>query len=267
MGGGWRQVCIVCCILTLSQSHVLLQLTQISIYSWFEERLELQSISDDVISKSVPPHVNIFYCFGGIVLTSFIIQVVTGLGLTLYYSPTTISAFTSVEYIVTKVHFGSLLRSLHRWSSSLMLLSLILHIFRVYLTGGLKKPRELIWVSGVLLSFLTLSFGVTGYSLPWDQISYWASKIVTAVPESIEELISGIGTQIVRTLRGSSSLGSSTLSRFYSFPTFLLSSTPLNLAYSTKKVNRSPIGVILTSTPKGTCGRRNNDLLNDRPRT
>ena len=99
--------------------------------------------------------------------------------------PTTISAFTSVEYIVRKVHFGSLLRSLHRWSSSLMLLSLILHLFRVYLTGGLKKPRELIWVSGVLLSFLTLSLGVTGYSLPWYQISYWASKIVTAVPSTL----------------------------------------------------------------------------------
>ena len=142
-----------------------------SIYNWLEERVELQSLSDDIISKSIPPHVNIFYCFGGIVLTTFILQVVTGLGLTLYYSPTSLTAYNSIEYLITKVHFGSFIRSLHRWSSSIMLLSLILHTFRVYLTGGLKKPREMIWLSGILLSFTALSFGVTGYSLPWDQIA------------------------------------------------------------------------------------------------
>ena len=135
-------------------------------YQWLEERLELQSLSDDIISKSVPPHVNIFYCFGGIVLTSFLLQVLTGLSLTLYYSPTSITAYPSIEYLITRVHLGSYLRSVHRWSSSLMILSIILHIFRVYLTGGLKKPRELIWITGILLSAISLSFGVTGYSLP-----------------------------------------------------------------------------------------------------
>ena len=195
---------------------------QMSIYNWLEERVELQSLSDDIISKSIPPHVNIFYCFGGIVLTTFILQVVTGLGLTLYYSPTSLTAYNSIEYLITKVHFGSFIRSLHRWSSSIMLLSLILHTFRVYLTGGLKKPLEMIWLSGILLSFTALSFGVTGYSLPWDQIAYWACKIVTAVPESLDDILPKLGTTMVSTLRGNASLGSSTLSRFYSFHTFLL---------------------------------------------
>lgn len=193
-----------------------------ALYDWLEERLELQSISDDILSKFVPAHVNIFYCFGGLVLTSFLLQVASGFALTMYYRPTVVEAFTSVQLIIFKVHFGWLLRSLHRWSSSIMVLTLILHVSRVYLTGGFKKPRELIWVTGVLLSVVTVSFGVTGYSLPWDQIGYWASKIVTAVPESFNELIPGLGTYVVLLLRGAYSVGQSTLTRFYSAHTFVL---------------------------------------------
>ena len=90
-------------------------------------------------------HVNIFYCFGGLVLTSFILQVASGLALTMYYHPTVVEAYYSVQLILFKVHFGWLIRSTHRWSPSLMVLTLILHLSRVSLTGGFKKPRELIW--------------------------------------------------------------------------------------------------------------------------
>ena len=90
----------------------------------------------------------------------------------MYYRPTVVEAYYSVQLILFKVHFGWLTRSAHRWSSSLMVLTLILHVSRVYLTGGFKKPRELIWVTGVLLSTIPISFGVTGYSLPWDQIGF-----------------------------------------------------------------------------------------------
>merc|ERR1719510_1364558 len=103
-----------------------------------------------------------------------------------------------------------------------MVLSLILHVSRVYTTGGFKKPRELTWISGVLLSVLTVSFGVTGYSLPWDQIGYWASKIVTAVPESFNDVWPGLGSLLVSLLRGGSSVGQATLTRFYSGHTFVL---------------------------------------------
>jgi cytochrome b6 len=194
----------------------------LALYDWFEERLELQSISDDILSKFVPAHVNIFYCFGGLVLTAFLLQVASGFALTMYYRPTVVEAFSSVQTILFKVHFGWINRSLHRWSSGLMVLSLILHVSRVYLTGGFKKPRELIWFSGVLLSVGTVSFGVTGYSLPWDQIGYWASKIVTAVPESFDELIPGLGSALVLLLRGGYSVGQATLTRFYSAHTFVL---------------------------------------------
>jgi|TARA_B110000003_G_C16504133_1_gene478552 cytochrome b6 len=189
-----------------------------NVYDWFQERLEIQAIADDITSKYVPPHVNIFYCLGGITLTCFIVQVATGFAMTFYYRPTVTEAFASVEYIMTEVNFGWLIRSVHRWSASMMVLNMILHVCRVYLTGGFKKPRELTWVTGVALASVTVSFGVTGYSLPWDQVGYWACKIVTGVPEAIPI----VGGLIVQVLRGGVSVGQSTLTRFYSAHTFVL---------------------------------------------
>ena len=199
------------CVLkkTLSMSNV---------YDWFQERLEIQAIADDITSKYVPPHVNIFYCLGGITLTCFIVQVATGFAMTFYYRPTVTEAFASVEYIMTQVNFGRLIRSVHRWSASMMVLNMILHVCRVYLTGGFKKPRELTWVTGVALASVTVSFGVTGYSLPWDQVGYWACKIVTGVPDAIPV----VGDLVVKLLRGGVSVGQSTLTRFYSAHTFVL---------------------------------------------
>ncbi|KAL0532997.1 hypothetical protein IC582_031168 [Cucumis melo] len=158
------------------------------VYDWFEERLEIQAIADDITSKYVPPHVNIFYCLGGITLTCFLVQVATGFAMTFYYRPTVTEAFASVQYIMTEANFGWLIRSVHRWSAS------------------------------VVLAVLTASFGVTGYSLPRDQIGYWAVKIVTGVPEAIPV----IGSPLVELLRGSASVGQSTLTRFYSLHTFVL---------------------------------------------
>ncbi|XP_019241667.1 PREDICTED: uncharacterized protein LOC109221656 [Nicotiana attenuata] len=148
----------------------------------------------------------------------FLVQVATGFAMTFYYRPTVTEAFASVQYIMTEANFGWLIRSVHRWSASMMVLMMILHVFRVYLTGGFKKPRELTWVTGVVLAVLTASFGVTGYSLPWDQVGYWAVKIVTGVPDAIPV----IGSPLVELLRGSASVGQSTLTRFYSLHTFVL---------------------------------------------
>ena len=189
-----------------------------NVYDLFQERLEIQAIADDITSKYVPPHVNIFYCLGGITLTCFIVQVATGFAMTFYYRPTVTEAFASVQYIMTEVNFGWLIRSVHRWSASMMVLNMILHVCRVYLTGGFKKPRELTWVTGVALASVTVSFGVTGYSLPWDQVGYWACKIVTGVPDAIPV----VGGLLVEVLRGGVSVGQGTLTRFYSAHTFVL---------------------------------------------
>ena len=120
-----------------------------------------------------------------------------------YYQPTVVEAFPSVQFILHHVNLGWFIQSIHRWSSGVMVLILILHIARVYLTGGFLKPREFIWITGIILAVTTVSFGVSGYSLPWDQLGYWASKIVTSVPEA---------------LRGGFSVNQSTLTRFISGP-------------------------------------------------
>lgn len=193
-----------------------------SIYEWVEERLEVQSIGDDILAKFVPAHVNIFYCFGGIMLTCFLFQSASGFGLTLYYRPTVVEAFRSVRTILSQVNLGWLTRSMHRWSGGCMVLVLVLHMSRVYLTAGFKKPRELTWITGVILACMTVSFGITGYSLPWDQTAYWACKIVTAVPEALDNLLPGVGFVSVLTLRGSYSVRQGTLTRLYSLHTFVL---------------------------------------------
>ena len=189
-----------------------------TVYDWFNDRLEIQAIADDITAKYVPPHVNIFYCLGGITLTSFLIQIASGFALTFYYRPTVTEALSSVRAIMIDTNFGWLIRSIHRWCASMMVLMMVLHVFRVYLTGGFKNPRESTWVTGVLMAACTVSFGVTGYSLPWDQVGYWAVKIVTGVPEAIPV----VGPPIVQLLRGNSSVGQATLTRFYSIHTFVL---------------------------------------------
>ena len=196
------------------------------VYDWFEERLEVQAIADDISSKYVPPHVNIFYCFGGLVLTCFLIQVATGFAMTFYYRPSVVDAFASVEYIMTSVNFGWLIRSIHRWSASMMVLMLVLHVFRVYLTGGFKKPRELTWVTGVTLSVVTVSFGVTGYSLPWDQVGFWRFNIELGTIEAIPF----IGQQLREILTGGSGVSTLTVQRLYTIHSYVLSTAAIVLS-------------------------------------
>ena len=192
------------------------------IYDWCEERFEIQSIADDILAKFVPAHVNIFYCLGGILLTSFIFQGATGFALTIYYQPTVVEAFPSLQLILYHVNLGWFIKSIHRWSSGVIEVILILHIARVYLTGGFKKPRELIWITGIILALTTLSFGVSGYSLPWDQVGYWACKILTSTPEALDKIMAGQGKISVVRLRGGFSVNQSTLTRLYSIHTFVL---------------------------------------------
>ena len=115
-------------------------------YDWCEERLEIQSLADDILAKFVPPHVNLFYCFGGLMVTAFLFQGGSGFALTSSYQPRVLEAFSSVQFILDTIHLGWFLRSLHRWSSGVIVLILILHIARVSFTGGFKKPREFLWM-------------------------------------------------------------------------------------------------------------------------
>jgi hypothetical protein len=168
--------------LIASQGHF----ARAAVYPWLEERLELQSLSDDVQSKCVPPHVNLFYCFGGLVFTGFLFQFVTGAGLSLFYRPTVIDSFLGA--LAAGFDFAWLLRCFHRLSSNFLLLLVVVHATRVFFTGGHLRPRELTWTSGLALTALTSAFGASGYTIPWDQVGFWAYQVVSAIPASLDAL-------------------------------------------------------------------------------
>ena len=119
--------------------------------------MEAQSLADDALSKYVPPHVGLFFCLGGIVVMAFVAQFTTGLLLTFYFAPTVVDACASVALLELSADDAWLARSLHRWASNFVLLAMLLHLSRVYLTGGFKKPRELTWISGAFLALLALA--------------------------------------------------------------------------------------------------------------
>jgi len=139
-----------------------------------------------------------------------------------YYRPSVLEALGSIKYIMYSVNFGWSIRSVHRTTSELMILLLLLHISRVYLTAGFKKPRELTWITGIILALTSVSLGVTGYSLPWDQVSYWACKIVTATPSALNDALPGVGSTIFVLLVGGNTISQATLTRFYQAHTFML---------------------------------------------
>src|SRR5574341_873655 len=136
---------------------------------FWRERFPVDAVAHFFQKKSVPLHRHsIWYYLGGMTLFFFIIQVTTGILLLLYYRPTAEAAFESVQFIMTQVHFGWLVRSIHSWSANLMVLFAFLHLFTVYLMKSYRKPRELTWVTGVVLLLLVLAFGFSGYLLPWN---------------------------------------------------------------------------------------------------
>src|SRR6478736_343841 len=133
---------------------------------WLDERLSISSLQAMADKKEVPLHRHsIWYYFGGMTLFLFTVQVTTGILLLLYYRPSADTAFESVQFIVTQVRFGWLIRSVHSWSANLMIATLFVHMFSVYLLKAYRPPREMTWFSGVLLLFLALGFGFSGYLL------------------------------------------------------------------------------------------------------
>lgn len=172
-------------------------------------------IKDDfktkVLDHPVPPRVNFTFCFGGITFLLYILLLVTGVTMLFYYVPTIDHAFSTVEYITFDLTGGNLIRSVHHWSSNLMIITVFIHMLRVYVYGAYKKPRELNWITGVVLFGIVLAFGFTGYLLPWDQKAYWATKVGVLMPSSIP----AVGGFVSNLLMGGDYVGSLTLSRFF----------------------------------------------------
>jgi len=165
-----------------------------------------------VIERTVPDWINYFYCFGGITFTLFLVQVLTGLLLSMHYTPSEAEAYQSIQQLHQRVPLGSLLRSVHHWAANLMVVMVLLHMLRVFATGSYKNPRELNWIAGALLFALTLAFGFTGYLLPWDQKAYWATVVGTNMLGSMPF----VGPSVAAFARGGPEVAGPTLLRFYS---------------------------------------------------
>jgi len=187
--------------------------------SWLEERVDISGPMELARKKEVPRHRHgIWYYLGGMTLFLYGVQVVTGILLLLYYRPSASEAFESVQFIMTKVPFGWLIRSVHSWSANLLVFVLFLHMFSVYFLKAYRKPRELIWVTGVLLMGLMLAFGFSGYLLPWNELAFFATQVGTEVAGAVP-LAGGF---MLRFLRGGEQVTGGTLTRFFGFHVAIL---------------------------------------------
>lgn len=187
--------------------------------AWLEEHFGLDEFVWFLRHKTVPRHrYSIFYFFGGMTLFLFGVQVITGILLLLYYRPTPNDAFESVQYIMTQVRFGWLIRSIHSWGANLMIFTACAHMFSVFFMRAYRKPRELTWLSGMALLALVLGFGFSGYLLPWNTLSFFATKVGTDIPAQVPVA----GKWILLFLRGGEDVTAATLTRFFGFHVALL---------------------------------------------
>jgi len=186
---------------------------------WVDDRLGLSEIRKLADHKTVPVHsATRWYYFGGITLFLIGIQIITGTLLLFYYRPTVAEGFDSVRFIMTRVEFGWLIRSIHSWSANLLIFVAFIHMFSVVFTHAYRPPRELTWASGIILLGLMLGFGFSGYLLPWNQISYFATKVGTDVARSTPM----VGEAMARILRGGDDVGAATLTRFFALHVMVL---------------------------------------------
>ena len=181
-----------------------------------------QARIDEALRKALryrlPGHVGWRHAFGGVTYLLFIVLIVTGVLLSFYYRPSAQEAYPSIQFIVSQAPFGWLVRDLHVWSASLIVVAALAHMGRVFFDAAYKPPRETNWLVGLFLLFLILAFGSTGYLLPWDQWAYWT---VTEVLDALAGLPL-IGGPVVAVLRGDAIVSGATLSRFFALHVIVL---------------------------------------------
>ncbi|MFB4163401.1 menaquinol-cytochrome c reductase cytochrome b subunit [Alteribacillus sp. JSM 102045] len=203
------------------------------VYEWVDERLDITPMWRDIADHEVPEHVNpahhfsaFVYCFGGLTFFITVIQILSGMFLTMYYVPDIVNAYESVKYLQGEVAFGLIVRGMHHWGASLVIVMMFLHTLRVFFTGAYKRPRELNWVVGVLIFFVMLGLGFTGYLLPWDMKAYFATVVGLQIAESVPL----VGTLAKTLLAGDPEIiGAQTLTRFFAIHVFFLPGALLGL--------------------------------------
>ncbi len=182
------------------------------LWLWLDRRVGLKELEKLAKKKEVPVHRHtVWYYLGGMTLFLFLIQVATGILLLLYYRPSAGEAYESVQFLMTEVQFGWLIRSIHAWSANLMIFTLFIHMFSTLLLKAYRSPRELTWFSGAALLGLTLAFGFTGYLLPWNELAFFATRVGTEIPGVLPLM----GPFLRRLLRGGDDVTGATLTRFY----------------------------------------------------
>ena len=196
--------------------------------SWLNERYPLESTIKDHLSEYyAPKNFNFWYYFGALALLVLVIQLVTGIFLTMSYKPDARFAFGSVEYIMRDVNWGWLIRYMHSTGASMFFVVVYLHMMRALLYGSFRKPRELLWLIGVLIFFALMAEAFFGYLLPWGQMSYWGAKVITSLFDAIPVIGPGLGEWI----RGDYTVSDATLNRFFAFHVIALPLALIGLVF------------------------------------
>jgi ubiquinol-cytochrome c reductase cytochrome b subunit len=194
------------------------------ISAWFDHRTGIQTAVRKFLYEEIPPSSGWPQVFGSVALFLFLTQAFTGLLLAFNYAPTPGDSYNSLRYILTELRGGKLIRGLHHWGASMMIVVVVLHMTQVFLYGAYKKPREATWMAGVVLFLMTLAYGLTGYLLPWDNRAYWGTVVVTQMGSQVPLL----GPYFTRFL-GGSGVGVVTFARFYGMHVLLLPPATLAL--------------------------------------
>src|SRR6187397_3177228 len=185
---------------------------------WLEERSGLVGGIKYFLFRKVPAETNWFHTLGSATLTAFLVQAVTGVILAMYYKPAPEEAYASIQHITNDLTLGWLVRGMHRWGASVFIILLFLHMGRVFLFGAYKYPRELTWITGVLILATGMLMGFTGYLLPWDQTAYWAS----AVGINLNGTAPFAGPWLAQFLAGGPEISTETLPKFYAMHMLLI---------------------------------------------
>ena len=193
------------------------------ISGWLFERVPISGEQlAELTNEPVPNHLKRWwFCLGGTPAYLFVVQIVTGILLAMYYQPATGTAYESVRYITQDASFGWFLRSMHKWAATLMIAAVILHQMRVYFTGAYRRPRELNWMIGMALLMATLLTGFTGYSLVFEQLSFWGATVAANISDAVP-VVGPLGKEM---LLGGTEYNQHTLSRFFILHAAILPTT------------------------------------------
>jgi len=189
-----------------------------TVVDWVDERTSLSGAARWMMFRKVPKGTNWFYTLGSATMFAFLSQAVTGVFLAMFYDPSPTRAYESARYITNEAFLGEFVRGMHKWGSTVMVILVFLHMGRTFFFGAYKYPRELNWIIGVVLLILTMTMSFTGYLLPFDQRSYWA----TIVGVNINGTGPLVGPYLSDFLRAGPEFGATTLSRFYAIHMLLV---------------------------------------------